>query len=177
MANLKRLFFTLVFFACWMAAQAQINKPVAGNKLMELSANGLANIGSGLNSQNGGVMLRVFKSDMKAHRWSADLRIDADTSDFTLSRVALGWGVENHMTGSSRMSTYWGYDAAISATANFDAIGIRIGVFSGFDYYIADGLYLGSELAYRLGVDSFDPFTLAIGPAALSASLKMGYRF
>ncbi|MBK9270593.1 MAG: hypothetical protein IPM48_03260 [Saprospiraceae bacterium] len=177
MTNLKGLLFTLTLFVTFQMAQAQINKPVAGNKLMELSANGLSNIGSGLNSQNGGVMLRMFKTDMKAHRYSADLRIDADTSDFTLTRVALGWGVENHMAGSSRMSTYWGYDGAITATGNFDAIGIRIGLFTGFDYYIADGLYLGSELAYRLGIESFDPFTLAIGPAALSASLKMGYRF
>ena len=177
MTNFSKLLFTLTLCLVFNFAHAQISKPVAGNKLMELSVNGLSNISSGLNSQNGGVMMRMFKTDKMAYRYSADLRIDADTSDFKINTLALGFGIENHMAGSARMSTYWGYDAALTATSNFDKFGIRVGLFSGFDYYVADGLYLGSELAYRLGVSTFDPFTLQMGPAALSASVKMGYRF
>lgn len=175
--NFRKLFVFLFLMGGFYLSQAQIAKPMAGNKLMELSANGLANIGSGLNAQNGGIMLRSFKSDMKAMRYAVDLAIHADTADFTLTRVGLGIGIENHMKGSDRMSTYWGYDAGILATSNFDEIGLRVGLFTGFDFYLADGLYVGSELAYRLGISDFDPFTLNLGPAALSASLKMGYRF
>jgi hypothetical protein len=178
--NMKNVLLTLILCAfSAMYAQAQIAKPVAGNRLVEMRAAGLANLGGGLNQQYGGAMLRIFKSDMTAHRWAVDMGLTFDnerTDDkFTLDNISLNWGMENHMAGSKRMSTYWGYDAGLSATSNFDNIGVQGGLFTGFDFYIADGLYLGSELGYRLRIN-IDPFQLQFPGTGINASLKMGYR-
>ncbi len=177
---MRNLLITLVLCgASLVYSNAQIVKPVAGNKLVELSASGLANIGSGLNQQYGGAMFRMFKSDMTAQRWAIDMGLSFDNEleedQFNLNQIMLTWGMEHHMTGSARMSTYWGYDAGFSAANNFDVFGISAGLFTGFDYYIADGLYLGAELGYRLGIQ-FDPFLINMPGTGLNAALKMGYR-
>jgi hypothetical protein len=177
---MRNLLITLVLCgASLVYSNAQIVKPGEGDKLVELSASGLANLGSGLNQQYGGAMFRMFKSDMTAHRWAVDMGlsfIDARTDDqFLLDHIMVNWGMENHMTGSARMSTYWGYGAGLSASNNFDVFGLQAGLFTGFDYYIADGLYLGAELGYRLRVQ-FDPLEIVIPGSGLNASLKMGYR-
>lgn len=177
---MRNLLITLVLCgASLVYSNAQIVKPVAGNRLVELRAAGLANLGTGLNEQYGGAMFRMFKSDMTAHRWAVDMGLsfdDARTGDeFLLDNIMINWGIENHMTGSARMSTYWGYDAGISASKNFEVFGIQAGLFTGFDYYIADGLYLGAELGYRLGIQ-LDPFLFSMPGAGLNAGLKMGYR-
>jgi hypothetical protein len=178
---MKNFLFTLTLCVAGMLSlNAQISKPVEGDRLMEMRAAGLANLGSGLNQQYGGVMLRMFTSEMKAHRFAADFGVTFDNEKeedkFTLDNIAINWGMENHMTGSKRMSTYWGYDAGVSASANFDEIRLQAGLFTGFDFYIADGLYLGSELGYRLRV-TLDPFVLQLPGTAINASIKMGYRF
>jgi hypothetical protein len=177
---MRNLLITLVLCgASLVYSNAQIVKPVAGNKLVELSGSGLANLGSGLNQQYGGAMFRMFKSDMTAHRWAVNMGLSYDDElpedQFNLNNIMLNWGIENHMTGSARMSTYWGYDAGISAMDNFDVFRIQAGLFTGFDYYIADGLYLGAELGYRLHVQ-FDPFTIDMPGASLNAAFKIGYR-
>jgi hypothetical protein len=172
----------LTVFFCVFAfgfAQAQISKPVTGNRLVEMRGAGLANLGSGLNQQYGGAMLRIFKSDVMAHRWAVDMGLTFDNEleedKFTLDNISVNWGMENHMAGSKRMSTYWGYDAGLRAASNFDNIAIQGGVFTGFDYYVADGWYVGTEIGYRLSIN-LDPFKFQLPGTGMNASLKMGYR-
>jgi len=93
-----------------------------------------------------------------------------------VNELSLNWGIENHMKGSASMSTYWGYDFGIAAISNFDLIGIRAELFSGFDFYNADGLFLRAELGYRPSI-TIDPFELNMPGADMNASIKMGYRF
>jgi hypothetical protein len=174
---MKKLLPVVALCFCWVLTQAQISKPVAGDLLMELRASGLSNLGLGVNQQYGGVMLRHFKSDMRAHRYAANLSLNVnETDDFTVQELSLNWGMENHMKGSARMSTYWGYDVGLAFLSNFDEIQLQGGLFTGFDFYIADGLYLGAELGYRLGI-IFDPFEIDMPGAGMNGSLRLGYRF
>lgn len=178
---MKRFLQSLTLTAiCFVSLYGQIMKPVEGNRLMEMRASGLSTLGSGINQQYGGVMLRTFKSDTKAMRLAADFGLTFDSEleedKFTLDFISFHWGMENHLTGSKRMSTYWGYDAGLVAVSNFDQIGLQGGLFTGFDFYVADGLYIGSELGYRLQI-LIDPFAIQLPGTGINASLKLGYRF
>lgn len=126
-----------------------------------------------------GIKARKFISDTKAYRAIANLSIsnsgekDANT-DF---KIGAGLGIENHLKGAERLSTYWGYEGKIgfvSATTTVDTesfleeeeeeeltsaiaikttkFGIAANIFTGFDYYIMPNIYLGAELSYGLAV-------------------------
>jgi hypothetical protein len=142
---------------------------------------------------------RKFLEDNKAVRGLANLSFDndGDATDFTF---ALGAGIEKHRAGKERLSTYWGYGAAIGYNSDsevepgFDNNGnpvelkttestfaLSMGLFSGFDYYVMPDIYLGVELNYGFGLNSFTPdqgdgvtsFSLAPG---VSSFLRLGWK-
>lgn len=139
---------------------------------------------------------RKFLADDKALRGLANLSFenDGDATDITF---ALGAGIEKHRAGRERLSTYWGYGAALGynsdATTEFDPLtgeeetstvstfALSMGLFSGFDYYIMPDIYLGVELNYGFGLNSVTPeggdaktsFNLAPG---VSSFLRLGWR-
>lgn len=139
---------------------------------------------------------RKFLDDNKAVRGLANLSFDndGDVTDFTF---ALGAGIEKHRSGKERLSTYWGYGAALGynsdselevdfltgeeKTVTESTFAMSLGLFSGFDYYIMPDIYLGVELNYGFGLNSFTPdqgdgvtsFTLAPG---VSSFLRLGWR-
>jgi hypothetical protein len=139
---------------------------------------------------------RKFLQDNTALRGLSNISIknDGNITDFTF---ALGAGIEKHRPGRERLSTYWGYGAAVGLSTDSDSeedffsedekvstettIAMSLGVFSGFDYYIMPDIYLGLELNYGLGVKSVTPekgkgvtsFTLAPG---VSSFLRLGWR-
>ena len=164
--------------------QAQsITKPTKGTRLFELSASGLDNLGADLNTTRGGLMIRDFTSDNKARRLAVNLDLEFETKEGGKKRfneISLAYGIENHMKGSSRMSTYWGYAGALNM-ASTDNIALAAGAFTGFDFYIADGLYLGTEVGYnaligiREGGES--AFGLSLPGAAMNGGFRLGYRF
>ncbi|MEY4913228.1 MAG: hypothetical protein RL025_1055, partial [Bacteroidota bacterium] len=150
MNKLKLIALFLVLGAGVASAQS-VNKPVKGDRLFELSATGINNLSTGLNTTRGGVMLRDFTADNKARRMAANINLVLDTDsggDRRFNEISLAYGIENHMKGSKRMSTYWGYAGGLNMQS-FDNISLAGGLFTGFDFYIADGLYLGSEVGYN----------------------------
>lgn len=160
-----------------------INKPVKGDRLFELSATGINNIGAGLNSTRGGLMIRDFIADNKARRLAANLNLQFETAEGgnrRFNEISLAYGIENHMKGSSRMSTYWGYAGGLNLEST-DNIALAGGAFTGFDYYLADGLYIGTEVGYngiisiRKGGES--AFGLSLPGAAMNGAFRLGYRF
>lgn len=167
------------------------NKPSAGSTIFELSFT--ANFaGSGLSLDGtstpsmismpeipGGAtfMMRKFDSDTKAKRYfarfdyvdSGEEGVDADFA------IAAGMGIEKHMTGAERLSTYWGYHGIIgysstneeftntdefgfefTDSAGVDTFSLTGGVFVGADYYFIPNVYFGVELGYGLSINSID---------------------
>lgn len=78
MNKLKLIALFLVLGAGVAAAQS-VNKPVKGDRLFELSATGINNLSTGLNTTRGGLMIRDFTGDNKARRLAANVNFILDT--------------------------------------------------------------------------------------------------
>lgn len=145
-----------------------------------------------------GVKGRKFVTDTKAYRAIANLSIldsgvKGQTTNFT---IGAGLGVENHLKGAERLSTYWGYEGKIGYVSGSETItdefghedvvkgskfGLGANVFTGFDYYIIPNIYLGVEISYGIAIANISPeigdsttkFELAPG---ISPSFRLGWR-
>lgn len=170
-----------------------ITKPVKGDLLFELSASGINELGVGLNATKGGLMVRQFTADNKARRLAANLDLQFELFDTLVinsafsrpgqkrfNEISLSYGIENHLKGSKRMSTYWGYAGGLKL-ASTDFIALSGGAFTGFDYYLADGLYIGSEVGYNAFLTFREYGQNALGfsipGATINGAFRMGYRF
>ena len=185
------LFTALVSFSF---ASAQIttdagtfNKPAAGETAFEMhftpNITGGSQFGDAqeTNSNNDGVidkgtvsvMMRKFKDDSKAVRMfgSFDLNGSDEEGADTIINATFGYGIENHLAGAERLSTFWGYQGGIKLLniggddVNF---GLAGGVFVGADYYIIPKVYIGTEFGFGLDID-------APGGDAADTSYRIGH--
>ena len=136
---------------------------------------------------SGGAMyMRKFKSDTKAMRDMAQFAYadsGVENSDATFG-LAAGIGVENHWTGAERLSTYWGYQAALSFADqgnDVTSLGLGASLFLGADYYIVPNVYVGMEFGYGLGIASTDDGTddvtaISFGGADVTGNFRIGFR-
>jgi len=205
---MKKVLFSTVALLAFGFANAQdiktdagtFTKPKAGTYIME--ANMTPNVTGGgifslptLNSDLGmlGIKVRKFSSDTKALRLGANLTImnsgeDNVDTEFT---VGASLGVEHHMKGAERLSTYWGYEGNVgyvssNGTENepgkFTKFGFGANAFTGFDYYIMPKIYLGAEVSYGLAVTNTKPdggdgvtkFQLA---PSITPTFRIGWQF
>lgn len=183
----------LLAFSLGITKAQTITKPVKGDLLFELSASGINELGVGLNATKGGLMVRQFTADNKARRLAANLDLQFELFDTLVinsafsrpgqkrfNEISLSYGIENHMKGSKRMSTYWGYAGGLKL-ASTDFIALSGGAFTGFDYYLADGLYIGSEVGYNAFLTFREYGQNALGfsipGATINGAFRMGYRF
>jgi len=214
---MKKIILTVAAVFVLSFANAQIKtdagtftKPSAGSLQFELSfspniagaASSMFSLPNFYGSNIPGIRARKFVSETKAMRYTGNVSVansgeeGADT-DFT---VALGVGVENHMKGAERLSTYWGYegnigfqstgavagtdpfDPSIGGTAKQTTLGLSAQVFTGFDYYIMPNIYLGCEINYGIAIlntkpDGGDGVTsYNVQPNGLP-SFRLGWRF
>ena len=215
---MKKIILTVAAVFALSFANAQIKtdagtftKPSAGSLQFELSfspniagaASSMFSLPNFYGSNIPGIRARKFVSETKAMRYTGNVSVSnsgeegADT-DFT---VALGVGVENHMKGAERLSTYWGYEGNIgfqssSAVAGPEdefgfptlltpkqtTLGLSAQVFTGFDYYIMPNIYLGCEINYGVAIlntkpDGGDGVTsFKVQPNVLP-SFRLGWRF
>ena len=180
------------------------NKPSAGSTIFELSftanfaGSGLAIDGESTPSMismpeiPGGAtfMMRKFDSDTKAKRYFArfdytDSGQDGVDADFA---IAAGMGIENHLTGAERLSTYWGYHGILGYSSmmdenvmqTVDTLSLTAGVFVGADYYFIPNVYFGVELGYGLSINSSDPengdnvTSIGLG-GSVTGNFRMGF--
>lgn len=175
-------------------------KPKAGTYIMEatmtpdITGGGIFSLPT-LNSDLGmlGIKVRKFSSDTKALRLAANLSIlnsgedDVDT-EFS---VGVSAGVEHHMGGAERLSTYWGYEGNLGYVSSngTDAepgkstkLGLGANLFTGFDYYIMPKIYLGAEVSYGLAVtntkpDGGDGVTKIQLAPSITPSFRIGWQF
>jgi hypothetical protein len=153
-----------------------------------------------------GVKVRKFSSDTQALRMGANFEIknsgikDADT-EFT---IGASLGVEHHMKGAERLSTYWGYEGnfgllsknetsevdptealpmeELTGSGKVTKFGFGANVFTGFDYYIMPKIYLGAEVSYGLAVtntkpDGGDGYTAIELAPSITPSFRIGWQF
>jgi hypothetical protein len=190
-------------------------KPGAGTVIMEvtmtpdIAGGGIFSLPT-LNNDLGlvGIKARKFSSDTRAMRFGANLSVlnsgeeDVDT-EFSLGVSA---GVEHHLAGAERLSTYWGYEGNVGyVSSNGDAVvpdpldpdadpadpagagkstklGIGANLLAGFDYYIMPKIYLGAEVSYGLAITSTTPdggdgvTKLQLAPG-ITPSFRLGWQF
>ena len=205
---MKKIILTAVAVFAFSFANAQIKteagtftKPTKGSLLFELSFSPNISGGSAgaamfslpnfYGSDIPGIRARKFVSDTKAIRLTGNVTIDdSGDGEYVQSAVAVGIGVENHMNGAERLSTYWGYEGSIGFQNASDPIGgppvstfgVSAQVFTGFDYYIMPNIYLGAEINYGIAVVNKTPeggtvsTSIKIQPNVLPA-LRLGWRF
>jgi hypothetical protein len=215
---MKKIILSAVAIFAFGIASAQIKtdagtfeKPKAGTWIMEatmtpdLTGGGIFKLSSVGNSDLGilGVKARKFSSDTRAMRLNGTLKMltsgekitgtdDNAPAEFT---VAVGVGIEHHMSGAERLSTYWGYEgslAYVSENARFGddilddkstKIGVGANLFTGFDYYIMPKIYLGAEISYGLAVtsskageDADNVTRIELAPS-ITPSFRIGWQF
>lgn len=145
-----------------------------------------------------GVKARKFVSETKAYRFGANLSVLNSGEDDVDTEFSVGFsaGVENHLTGAERLSTYWGYEGNVGyVSSNGDInspnplvsgketkIGLGASVFTGFDYYIMPKIYLGAEVSYGLAVtntkpDGGDGVTRIQLAPGITPSFRLGWQF
>ncbi|WP_396143200.1 hypothetical protein [Flavobacterium sp.] len=210
---MKKVLFSAAALLAFGFANAQdiktdagtFTKPKAGTYIMEatmtpdITGGGIFSLPS-LNSDLGmlGIKVRKFSSDTKALRMGANLTImnsgeDNVDTEFT---VGASLGVEHHMKGAERLSTYWGYEANlgyVSSNGSLDLdddfygvkhtkIGFGASAFTGFDYYIMPKIYLGAEVSYGLAVTNKKPdggdgvTSIELSPS-ITPTFRIGWQF
>ncbi len=187
-------------------------KPTAGSLQFELSfspnisgaSSTLFSLPNFYGSETTGVRARKFVTDTQAIRYTGNVSVSnsGEEGAGTAFTVALGVGIENHMKGAERLSTYWGYEgnvgysstageaataapAKLGPTATTDkttTLGLSAQVFTGFDYYIMPNIYLGCEINYGIAILNTKPdgqdgeTSFKVQPNVLP-SLRLGWRF
>ena len=207
---MKKIILTAAAVFAFSFANAQIKteagtftKPTEGSLLFEVSFSPNLSGGSAgaaifslpnfYGSNIPGVRARKFVSDTKAIRYTGNVSISntGQEDEDTAFAVAVGVGVENHMKGAERLSTYWGYEGNVGfqsisgidpGTTKETTFGVSAQVFTGFDYYIMPNIYLGAEINYGLAIVNTKPdggdgeTSIKIQPNVLP-SLRLGWRF
>ena len=190
-------------------------KPVAGTVIMEvtmtpnIAGGGIFSLPS-LNNELGlvGIKIRKFNSDKQALRLAANLSVLNSSEEVggekadTEFAVGFAAGVEHHLAGAERLSTYWGYEGNLAyvsdngTVGDFDPetgegdlgsgkltkIGFGANLLAGFDYYIMPKIYLGAEVSYGLAVTSTKPeegdavTKIQLQPG-ITPSFRLGWQF
>ena len=130
--------------------------------------------GTGMFSlQDGHVVRRTFDGGDTATRWKAHFSFNSvDGGDDTMT-VGLMYGKEKHHDGSARLATYTGWEAGLLYQDFGDSdVSLSGGVFVGANYYIADNLYIGTEINFSAAVNE-----VAIGLApGVKGMLTLGFK-
>jgi hypothetical protein len=213
---MKKVLFSAVALLAIGFANAQdiktdagtFSKPTSGTYIMEatmtpdLAGGGIFSLPS-LNSDLGmlGIKVRNFSSESKAMRLGANLTMlnSGEEGEDTQFTVGLSVGVEHHMKGAERLSTYWGYEGSLGYVSGYEEMesddpifsgitikdtkfGFGANVFTGFDYYIMPKIYLGAEVSYGLAVtneklEGMDGKTSIELSPSITPSFRLGWQF
>jgi len=216
---MKKIILTVTGVFALSFANAQIKtdagtftKPTAGSLQFELSfspniagaSSSMFSLPNFYGSETSGVRARKFVTDNEAIRYTGNVSVSnsGEEGASTAFTVALGVGIENHMKGAERLSTYWGYEGnvvysstageaatpnppvkvATTATDKATTLGLSAQVFTGFDYYIMPNIYLGCEINYGIAIlntkpDAGDGVTSVSLNPGINPNLRLGWRF
>jgi hypothetical protein len=201
---MKKSLFLLFASFSFIAANAQIKndrgtftKPSAGaiiaevNLTPDLTGNAAIFSLPTIAADVIGFKVRKFASENKAYRYLANFQIDNSNesgSSQTDIKIAAGIGVEKHLKGAERLSTYWGYEGRLGLVSGGPeggketTFGLSANALAGFDYYIVPNLYLGAEIFYGLNIKSSteegkDAVTSLSLTPGVTPTFRLGWRF
>lgn len=173
---MKKIIFILTILVS-VAAFAQVEKPSEGTiyEIMftpNLDGDDMFSLNDPL---EGHIMRRTFNDANSVTRWKAHFSfasIDGANDDNMI--LGLQYGKEKHHEGSSRLATYTGWQAGFlyADIAGSDSTAFTGGVFVGANYYIANNLYIGTEINYTLAVGED---STAIAPG-INGMLTIGFK-
>ena len=130
------------------------------------------------------ITMRTFNDANSVTRWKAHFTYSdgealvTPTGDVYVSDgdmiFGLQYGKEKHHDGSDRLATFTGWQAGLlySDVNGNDATSFNGGVFVGANYYIADNLYIGTEITYNLVIGED---TTAVRPG-VNGMLSIGFK-
>ena len=217
---MKKIILTMaaVFALTFANAQTKtnagtFNKPTTGAIMMEVTMTPDIVGGGGifslptLNSELGllGIKVRKFSADKTALRLAATLNVKSSgekniNNDNAAAEFMVGFsaGLEHHLSGAERLSTYWGYQGnvgyvsqnqtttigtvTVATDKKVNKIGFGADLFTGFDYYIMPKIYLGAEVSYGLAVtntkngDSDGVTKIQLSPG-ITPTFRLGWQF
>ena len=127
------------------------------------------------NPLSGHVTMRTFNDASSVTRWKAHFSYaDIDGADDTDMILGLYYGKEKHHDGTDRLATYTGWQAGLLYldVAGEDSTAFSGGVFVGANYYIANNLYIGTEINYTLAVGED---STAVAPG-VNGMLSLGFK-
>tara|TARA_B100001778_G_C18402978_1_gene545080 strand:+ start:296 stop:820 length:525 start_codon:yes stop_codon:yes gene_type:complete len=153
---MKRLILLITLFITG-ATFAQVEKASDGKIYEVMFTPNLdgANMFALNNPLSGHVTMRTFNDANSVTRWKAHFSyLDIDGMDDAAMTLGLQYGKEKHHDGSDRLATFTGWQAGLlyADDGADDATVLNGGVFVGANYYIADNLYIGTEISYNLVV-------------------------
>ncbi|MFZ4671635.1 MAG: hypothetical protein ACOYLT_06445 [Flavobacterium sp.] len=191
---MKKIILTVAgVFALSFANAQSYTKPDAGDMQLEvtftpnLSSDAMFANPTFYGTEAAGIRLRKFSSATKALRLTGHLSYNDSGVDGTESAMALAAsvGIENHMKGTDRLSTFWGYEGTLLYAKDelkTTTIGVGAQLFTGCDYYIMPNVYLGAEVNFGLSVASTKPdagdgvTSISLNPG-INPNLRLGWRF
>ena len=127
------------------------------------------------NPLSGHVTMRTFNDASSVTRWKAHFSYaDVDGADDADMILGLYYGKEKHHDGTDRLATYTGWQAGLLYldVAGEDSTAFSGGVFVGANYYIANNLYIGTEINYTLAVGED---STAVAPG-VNGMLSLGFK-
>ena len=126
----------------------------------------------GLNDNH--ITRRTFNDANSVTRWKVHFSYLDDGGDDADMTLGLQYGKEKHHDGSDRLATFTGWQAGLlyADVGGDDATVLNGGVFVGANYYIADNLYIGTEISYNLVVGED---TTAVAPG-VNGMLSVGFK-
>ena len=173
---MKRLILLITLFIAG-ATFAQVEKATDG-KIYEVmfTPNLDGNQMFALNNPlSGHVTMRTFNDANSVTRWKAHFSYaDVDGADDADMVLGLFYGKEKHHDGTDRLATYTGWQAGLlyADIAGEDSTAFSGGVFVGANYYIANSLYIGTEINYTLAVGE----DTTVASPGVNGMLSLGFK-
>lgn len=173
---MKKIIFLLAISLSF-ASFAQVEKPADGTIFEVMFTPNLDgdSMFSLNNPLNGHLMMRKFNDANSVTRMKAHFSFaSVDGVDDDNMVLGFSYGKEKHHDGSSRLATYTGWQAGLlyADIAGEDSTAVNGGVFVGANYYIANNLYIGTEIDFSL---AFGEDTTSIAPG-INGMLTLGFK-
>ncbi len=160
-----------------ITAFAQIEKPSEGTiyEVMFMPNLDGADMFSLNDPLEGHIMRRTFNDANSVTRWKAHFSFASiDGADDDNMVLGLQYGKEKHHDGSSRLATYTGWQVGLlyADINGDDSTNLGGGLFVGANYYIANNLYIGTEIDYTLYVGEDE---VSVSPG-INGMLTLGWK-
>ena len=176
---------TLLLAAIGMSTMLMAQKPSTETSNFSIEGNINLDATNGISWTAPQIRMRYFMNDTWAVRGQLQIATtsDNDGADKTTT-FGIGVGTEYHLSGTDRMSPYFGagigYGISKIETGGVELDGNQFGFLlgAGMDYYVYENIYLGLELGLGYSLTTVaDVKSSAMSTAAFNNAFRIGWRF